>query len=152
MEYVIPPAGLVPAGVWAPEELGPPIVPAASLAEEIDPATGELSALVSGIHPVDAQVINRLRIVANRSAVYEGRGLDLSGLPKAMQTNGLAIEGEIRDTLASMVDGRLITIDRIYVGTTAEELGPGTSDMNAAVVAYTNRLTAKPELGKVPRR
>lgn len=151
--YVIPPAGLVPAGLWTPPELAPPIVAAGSLADDIDPATGELVRLVGKKHPIDAHVENVCRLVAKKSQVYEKRGLDLSSIPKAMITNGNAIEFELRAMLADLVTARKISIERIYTGTTQEQLGPGTADMNAAVLVYANLITgARDQRAKVAKQ
>ena len=59
--YVIPPAGVSRASFFTPVEFVSPAKPAAVLADDIDPKTGELRSLLRGLHPVDAAVITAMR-------------------------------------------------------------------------------------------
>jgi hypothetical protein len=143
---------MVPAGVWVPEELAPPIVAVGSLADAIDPATGEIASLTSSKHPIDAEVENRMRVVAFRAPAYDRVGLDLSGIPKNLGgQNEQTIQMAIRGNMAPMVERGAIAILRILTGTTMDQLGPGTSDMNAAVLVYRNRKTGREERARLPR-
>lgn len=138
---VIPPAGVSPLGFFAPVEFVGPSKPPAILADYIDPKTGDFASVLRGMHPVDSQVVTRVR-------TRRGSGASVRDVGNLFHTFELVDEHapqqakfEAQRMLDDLVVRGDITIDDVR----AAELNPG--DGVALVLFYTNNRTKQP--GKV---
>jgi hypothetical protein len=116
------------------------------LADSIDPATGELVSLMTSPHPVDAAIAEAFRIRAG-----SGPALGLAGHRfNAIRKKGDSVEREIRDEatriMKPFVDRGDVRFDALL--TDVENASQG-SDGAAALVRYTNLLTAEPQEVKI---
>jgi hypothetical protein len=59
---------------WTAPDVGAPNTPAQYLAEPIDVATGELLSIVDGLHPVDAIVVEQVRVRRGSGAAVTDQG------------------------------------------------------------------------------
>ncbi len=130
--YVIPAAGVTAASFFDPLTFVDPASPPVILGDDIDPATGELRSILSGIHPVDSAVIVAVRTVRVRAAAVQDVGHRLSDIKKVDESTAKAIEQELRRALQPLVDTRDIRLDKIEI-----EADPDT-DSGASLLAYTN--------------
>lgn len=143
LPYVILPAGLHPASVALVDPGSQaPVAPVAILADNIDPATGEIASLTTRVHPVDAAFAEAFRVRKDSGAATGAVGQKLY----AIAMKGDSLEREIRDEINRIakpfVDRRDIDITAVIVDTDDARQG---FDGAGALIKYTNRLTAKPE-------
>ncbi len=130
--YVIPPAGVSAASYFDPLTFVDPATPPIILGDDIDPETGELRSILSGIHPVDSAVIVAVRTVRGSGAAVQDVGHRLGDIKKVDDSTAKAIEQEFRRALQPLVDTRDIRIDKIEI-----EADPDT-DSGSSFLAYTN--------------
>ena len=137
-QVVIPPAGISPIGVVAPVEFSSPARPPAILADDIDPATGELRSILRGIDPVDSQVVTRARTRRGSGASVAGVGHRFHDIDKVDEQVVMRARHEAELAFADLVERRDIRIDDIQ----AEE-APGRGDGANLFMAYTNLRTGR---------
>lgn len=135
-DYIIPPAGVSAASFFTPGTIVDPAKPPAMLADDLDVATGELRSLFSRVHPVDAAVVEQLRLHRGSGAAVEDEGTLFRKFDKVYDNTAAAVEDEIRRALKPLVDRRDIRIDTVAV-----ESGVDDPTMVASVGEYTNLHT-----------
>lgn len=143
--YVIPPAGVSPAGFFTGAEVVSPAQPPAILADDIDPATGEYRTILSGIHPVDAAVGEAFRLQKGTGAAVADDGHEFRKIRKIGSSTPRELRDEALRTLKALIDrGDVAAVDIVTEAGT-----PVTgNDVGAVYVAYTNLRTRKN--GQVP--
>ena len=141
--FVIAPAGVSAAGLFAPAVFVDPALPPALLADDIalnNPfvADGDFASLLTFIHPVDAAVKTQFRLVRGSGAAVLEDGNKLSEIKKIGPTTASEIEDEYRRILQVLVDRGDVEIETIAI-----EVGEDAPDLAAGFVEYTNLRTAK---------
>lgn len=111
------------------------------LADALDPRTGELLSISTGVHPIDAEVVFVLRAAFNAGPALQGVGTRFGDLRKITDETSIEIAKIIREALDRFVKRGDIRIDKILTAQGARDLGA--SDMAAALVVYTNLQTGK---------
>lgn len=134
---VIAPAGITPCAT--PLDDGVSVAPPASvqLARTIDPQTGELQLLLTGLHPVDAAVARAFQLRSGTGAALGGKGTRFGEIGKAGATAKRAIELEAKRVATPLVTAgmiRLRSVTATVTGDTAELL-----------VEYMNLYTGRDE-------
>lgn len=135
--YVIPPAGTSAASLFTPGTFVDPAKPPAVLALPIDPATGDWSSILTGIHPVDDQVIEAFRVAEDSGPAVIGVGNKLGDIKKVDDTTKSKIEFEVRRCLGRIEKTGNLRIESIDA--TAEP----DNDFAEVSVEYTNLLSMR---------
>ena len=107
-------------GVAPPAQLAPP---SPLLAEQIDPETGDYISLFDGVDPIEAQVLNALRIRRGSGASVMDVGNRFHLIRKIDETIGKQIDSLTREALGRLIANR----DIRYLGIDVEVLDPGNS-------------------------
>ena len=140
-DVIIPPAGVSPLGFFAPVEFVGPERPPAILADLIDPKTGDYRSILRGMHPVDSQVLTRVR-------TRRGTGASVRDIGNLFGTFELVDEHapqQAKFEAQRMLDDLVVRGDISIDDVRADELTPG--DGVALILFFTNLRTKKP--GKV---
>lgn len=130
--YVIPAAGVSSASFFTPENFADPARPPAFLARNIDAATGDWASILSGIHPVDDQVIRAFRVTENSGPAAVGVGNRFVDIKHVDDTTERRVDFEVRRILDRLIKANDLRIDKLQV--TAD---PDTTDVEV-FLAYTN--------------
>lgn len=130
---VIPPAGTSAASLFTPVSYADPADPPVLLADDIDPATGELASLFTRIHPVDAMVVEAFRFERGSGAAVQNDGQRFLDIKKVGPSTARQMEDEARRVLQPLVDRQDVRIDTIKA-----EAGVEASDLGALFLEYTN--------------
>ena len=112
---IIAPAGTSAAGFGAPTEFVDPANPSAILGDNIDPATGELLSILSGIHPVDSHVITTLRTERGSGVSVMQFGQRFRSVRKIDDAFTRRIQDECELALQPLIDRGDIRLDKIFV-------------------------------------
>lgn len=112
---VIAPVGTSAVSFGAPTEFIDPAKPPAILADNIDPATGELLSILSGIHPVDAHVINALRVERGSGVSAMAHGQRFSTIRKIDDQFTRRLQDECVLALQHLIDRGDIKLPKIAV-------------------------------------
>jgi len=116
-------------------------------ADFIDPATGNYSSMVSGIDPIDAQVVIAMNTVRGSGACVTEDGCNLENIRKIRETVQREIESEIRVALKRLIDNgdirlRSFTFDvqkeNQYVGVVVEYKNVRASGWRSVTLVITN--------------
>lgn len=119
-------------GVTAPGRLGPP---SPLLADAIDPVTHDYVSLVHGVDPIDAKVVNVLKIARGSGAAVTATGNRFHELKKITEDLALTIESMVLEALARMIaDGEIE-----YGGTVYDYWDPAGQFVQARVSWYNLR-------------
>ena len=99
------PSSLSPVGsaISTPAGLGPP---SPLLADNIDPQTGDFASLFVGIDPIDAQVINAVKIVRGSGASVTEDGMRLVDIRKIKDDTEDDIRNEVRRALSRLIQNQ----------------------------------------------
>lgn len=103
------PAAGSPLSGWAPPAPVRPLV-ASYLAEEIDPETGEVTSLVTGMDPTDATLITLARTTRRSGAVVQDIGHRLVDIDMATDDAPKRAEHEVTALLRPLVERREIEV------------------------------------------
>ena len=139
MTVAIPLGGLSPAIAEISSSL-PALAPPVALADNIDPATGEIASLFTRVHPVDAAIQQQFRVRLCSGAAVLTSGSRFHTLEDKTERTDAEIRGEIARVLKPFIDRSEAAIISVQVD--PEALG---ADGAAALVLYRNRLTGKDE-------
>lgn len=112
---IIPAAGVSAAGFGAPTEFVDPANPSAILGDNIDPATGELLSILSGIHPVDSHVITALRTERGSGVSVAQTGHRFKTVRKIDDAFTRRIQDECEIALAALIERGDIRLDKTAV-------------------------------------
>lgn len=115
MANVIQPQPSAPVGfvVLSPSGLAATASPL--LADNIDPQTQDFNSLVVGIDPVDAQVINALKIVRGSGPAVIEDGIDTTGLRKMDESAQTRFSSRIREALKRLIsNGDILLLTIIF--------------------------------------
>ena len=112
---IIAPVGVSPASFGAPVEFVSPSKPPAILADDIDPATGELRSILRGIHPVDAHVITALRTERGSGVSVMATGQRFRDVRKIDDSFPRRIQDECELALATLIARGDIRLEKIAV-------------------------------------
>ena len=114
------PSSSSPVGspVSTPAALGPP---SPLLADNIDPSTGDFASLFVGIDPIDAQVINAVKIVRGSGASVTEDGMRLADIRKIKDDTQDDIKGQVRRALSRLIQNQ----DIRFLGTSFDYLEKG---------------------------
>jgi hypothetical protein len=112
---IIAPAGTSAAGYGAPTEFVDPANPSAILGDNIDPATGELLSILSGIHPVDSHVITALRTERGSGVSVAQTGHRFRTVRKVDDAFARRIQDECEIALAALIERGDIRLDKLAV-------------------------------------
>lgn len=112
---IIAPVGVSPASYGAPTEFVSPAKPPAILADDIDPATGELRSILRGIHPVDAHVITALRTKRGSGVSVMATGQRFDDVRKIDDAFPRRIQDECERALSTLIDRGDIRLEKIAV-------------------------------------
>jgi len=139
--FVIAPAGVSPAGFFAPAVFVSPARPPALLADDIalnhpTLADGDFASLLTFVHPVDAAVKTQFRLRLGTGAAVLEDGNKLATIKKVGSATPREVEDEYRRLLKSQVDRGDIAIETVVVETDVN----GQSDTVGGFVEYTNRV------------
>jgi hypothetical protein len=132
----VPPAGTSPLGNFAPITLADPGHAPGYLADDIDPATGDLRSILSGLDPVDAMVIQAIRVEDGSGASTNGTGNRFRQIKKVDDGVQQAIRFEYERCLSGLVKRRLIRIDQVVVNVVGD-------DAVSSFCLYTNLTTGQ---------
>lgn len=141
--YVIPSAGVSAASFFTGATFVDPAKPPAVLALPIDPATGDWSSILSGIHPVDDQVIEAFRVAQDSGPAVTGVGNKLGDIKKVDETTEAQITFEVRRVLGRFEKAGNLRIESIEVTADPD------NDWAEAYVEYTNLLSQQRKRLKV---
>lgn len=133
MPIIIQPAGISAAGTYTTVEVISPSKPPAILADDINPTTGELNSILSGIHPVDAAVITRIRTKRASGASVSSIGHRFDRVKKIDESYETAIRYEAEQVFADLVFRGDIRVDKIAFS--------DTGDTGSIFFYYTNLRT-----------
>lgn len=131
------PAAGAPLSSWQPAIQ---VVPASAsyLAKSIDPQTGEMTSLTTGMDPTDASLVTQARTQRGSGAAVLEDGHALA----TIEQNDDDASGRIRFELARLakpfVDRR--EIDQLDIEV---EAGPDAGDLGAALIRYRNVRTSQ---------
>jgi hypothetical protein len=112
----IPPAGVTPAGAFVPQLFDDPGRPPGILADAIDPHTGEYLSILKGIDPIDAQVLDAMKIKRGSGAAVRNDGQRFADIKKVDDAAASLIDGEARRALARLSENqdiRVISVDAV---------------------------------------
>jgi hypothetical protein len=112
---IIAPAGTSAASYGAPTEFVSPSKPPAILADDIDPATGELRSILRGIRPVDAHVITALRTERGSGVSAMATGQRFRSVRKIDDAFARRIQDECELALAPLIERGDIRLEKIAV-------------------------------------
>jgi hypothetical protein len=112
---IIPAAGVSAAGLGAPTNFVDPANPSAVLGDNIDPATGELLSILSGIHPVDSHVITALRTERGSGVSVAQTGHRFRTVRKVDDAFAQRIQDECEIALAALIERGDIRLDKLAV-------------------------------------
>lgn len=112
---IIAPAGTSAASFGAPVEVVSPSKPPATLADDIDPATGELRSILRGVHPVDAHVITALRTERGSGVSVMATGQRFRDVRKIDDAFARRIQDECEIALAPLIARGDIKLPKIAV-------------------------------------
>jgi hypothetical protein len=129
----VPPPG-TPLGQLAPFVVVDPAHPPGYLADDIDPLTGDLRTVLSGIDPIDAMVIQAVRVDEGSGASTNGTGNRFRQIQKVDDSVEQSVRFEYQRCLADLVKRKLIRIDQIVVTVDG-------SDTVSSFCLYTNLAT-----------
>ena len=104
MPIVIPPAGLTPAGFFVAQTFVDPTKPPGILAYARDPKTGEFLSIVKGMDPIDAQVIDALKVKRGSGASVSEDGQTFDDIQKIDESTSTLIESKTRTSLKRLTD------------------------------------------------
>lgn len=116
MPPYIPPAGVTPAGLFVPQTFDDTSRPPGILADAIDPITGEYLSILKGMDPIDAQVIDALKIKRGSGVAVRNDGQRFADIKKVDDAAASLIDGEARRALARLVENldiRVLTVDAV---------------------------------------
>jgi hypothetical protein len=133
MPIIIQPAGISAAGTYTAVEVISPAKPPAILADDINPTTGELNSILSGIHPIDAAVITRIRTKRSSGASVNSIGHRFDRVKKIDESYETAIRYEAEQVFADLVFRGDIRVDKIAFS--------DTGDTGSIFFHYTNLRT-----------
>jgi hypothetical protein len=133
MPIIIQPAGLSAAGTFTAVEFVSPAKPPAILADAINVRTGEYDSIISGLHPVDAAVVTRIRTVRSSGASVRSVGHRFDRVKKIDDSYETAIRYEAEEVFADLVTRGDIRVDKIAID---QE-----SDTGSVFFSYTNLRT-----------
>ena len=125
-----------PLSSWQPPA-PPDVAVAAYVAEDIDPATGEVMSLTSGIDPTDASLITQARTVRASGAAVLEDGHQLDEIENNDDDAPARVTFELKRLLAPFVARREIVVLQLDV-----EAGPQDGDTGAAQIVYRNVRTS----------
>lgn len=139
LPYIIAPAGVTPASFFSPAIFVDPGRPPAILADNIDPATGDIKSLLVRVHPVDAAIGEAFRIKRATGAAVSEIGQRFEDVRKNTAFASKELENEARRIMEPFVLRGDAAIISILVDTTIA------FDLGAVAVNYTNLRTGRPQ-------
>lgn len=105
--YTIPPAGVSAASFYDPTIIDP-ASPAAQLADDIDPTTGDLRSLFSTPNPVHAAVQFAFALQFGSGAATSGRGHKFGRIRKMSPSIEIEIKNEVTRILEPFITAKLV--------------------------------------------
>ncbi len=112
--YVLPPAGVSAASFYDPHIIDP-ASPAAQLADDLDPATGDLRSLFSTPNPVHAAVQFAFTLQFGSGAATNGRGHKFAKIRKMSPSIEIELKNEINRILEPFITAKLVDDVKITV-------------------------------------
>jgi hypothetical protein len=112
---IIAAAGTSAASFGAPVEFVSPSKPPAILADDIDPATGELRSILRGIHPVDSHVVTALRTERGSGVSVMATGQRFKDVRKVDDAFARRIQDECEIALSTLIARGDIRLDKLAV-------------------------------------
>jgi hypothetical protein len=112
---VLVPAGVSAAGLASPVEFVSPAKPPAVLADNIDPSTGELLSILSGIHPVDSHVITRLRTQRASGVSVMNVGHEFAQIRKVDDAFVKRVTNAVENLFADLIERGDIKLPKVAV-------------------------------------
>lgn len=109
MPYIIAPAGTSPAGTHNPADVLAPGKPPAIFAFKIDPETGDYASVMQGVHPIDAMVLQRIRVRRGSGASVMNYGNEFHKVDKMVDGVQMELEHELKRAMRDLIDARYIT-------------------------------------------
>ncbi len=132
-----PAAGASPLSSW--QHAPPPTVLRASyLADDVDPQTGEVTSLTTGIDPTDAALIAQMRIERGSGAAVLSDGTALRAIENIDTDTEAQIRFELMRILQPFIDRREIELVKLQISA-----GDDAPDLAGAFVEYRNLRTAE---------
>lgn len=110
MPPYIPPAGLTPAGLFVPQTFDDPSQPPGILADAIDLQTGEYLSILKGVDPIDAQVLDAMKIKRASGAAVRNDGQRFADIEKVDDSTASLIDGEARRALSRLAENQDIRV------------------------------------------
>lgn len=133
LPYVIPPAGISASNFFSPTPFVDPSRPPGILADDVDPKTGEIVSLFTGLDPTDGAIIYQWR---NARPIF-------AAIDKNDDSAADAIRFAAQRIMQPFVDAKLV--DRVQI---VVQAGPDAGDQGDLFCQYRNLRTS--QLGKVP--
>ena len=109
----IPPAGVTPAGAFVPQTYDDPSLPPGILADAIDPQTGEYLSILKGFDPIDAQVLDAMKIKRGSGAAVRNDGQRFADIENVDDSTSALVDAEARRALSRLVENSDIKIQRV---------------------------------------
>lgn len=136
--YVIPPAGVSAAGFFSPYVVDPSSPPV-QLADDIDPANGEIRSMFAPTNPVHAMVQFGLSLKYSSGPATNGRGQRFGEIRKMSPSAEMATRNEIDRILQPLVDAKLVGDVKV----STQIPNPQNRNQGDWVLDYTELLTGR---------
>lgn len=114
LPYVIPPAGVSAASFFVPgvyDAARPP----ATLADDIDPQTGDIRSLFATVSPVIAAVQYAFQLERGSGAAVQGKGQAFKKIKKVRPSTELELRAEIDRIFQPFLDAGLVEILNVTI-------------------------------------
>ncbi len=112
--YVLPPAGVSAASFYDPHVIDP-ASPAAQLADDVDPTTGDIRNIFGIVNPVHAAVQFAFTLQFGSGAATNGRGHKFSRIRKMSPSIEIEIRNEVTRILEPFITAKLVDDVKITV-------------------------------------
>lgn len=109
----IPPAGVTPASGFAVNEAGEVLKPLPILADKISVETGEVLSLLEGYDPLDAFVIEAMRVERDSGAAVQGIGQRFKSVTHVEDTNPQIIDSLTREAFRPVISDGLLELEPV---------------------------------------
>ena len=140
--YVIPPAGVSAAGFFSLSGVPfiDPAKPPVILADLLRASDGEQLSVLTGVHPVDAAVMEAFRLSKGTGAAVTNDGQEFRKIRKVGPSTERQLRDEASRVLAPFVERGDVSIEALE-----SEAGTGNTgtDGGAVFVGYVNLRTGK---------
>lgn len=137
MPIIIPPGG-TPAGAFVAAPVVDAQRPPGILADKVDPITGEILSLFTGLHPVNGAIQHQFAVRAGSGAAVNG-GQNFEAIRKNVDGTDKALAFEARRIAEPFVRRGLVSIDELDTNASDSSGAPG--DEGDLFLVYTNRMT-----------